>query len=195
MGIYLVSVDALEWFGADEESHGELASALNRELVRRGLPPYQSVPDEAPFVRGSGSAFEEKLIPPIDSFVALCEAHLSPEATEVLFGWTALVPVSLEEEVWLPIGSAYTEESMVAGAPQVLSIAERLAAVIELPAEVPEMCDNLDLSAWFMDGPARELAASRPGPWSADIDAAFYVAVFLRAAQHSLRRGAPIVYV
>lgn len=174
---------------------GEVSSALNQELRRRGLPPYTSVPEEGDFVRGSGQTFEEKLIPSMDGFVSFCQAHLSREEVETLYGWTVLVPLSLDEDVWLPVDSSFTESStMVAGAPQVLALAERLAAVIELPAETPEMCDNLDLTMWFMDGTAKELAAVRPGAWSEDLDTAFYVALCLRAAQHSIRRGCPVVY-
>jgi len=111
-----------------------------------------------PFVRGSGMAFEEKLVPQMRSFEALCDEHLSHEEAEMLCDWTVLVPIDLPEEVRL-------------------------------------MCDNLDLTMWFMDGPAKELAAVSPARWSADLDSAFYVALFLRAAQHSLRRNAPITYV
>ncbi|NUR58539.1 MAG: hypothetical protein HOV87_07580 [Catenulispora sp.] len=195
MGIYLVSVDAAEWFDDDEDSCGELAAALNEELVRRGLAPYTSVPAAAPLVRGSGRQFEEKLVPPMDGFVALCETHLSPAECETLYDWTCLVPISLEEPIRLPISSGYTDDSVVAGAPQVSAIAERLASAVELPPEVPKTSDNLDLTMWFLDGPAKELAQLRPGPWSADLDAAFHVALFLRAAQHSLRCGAPLIYV
>lgn len=197
MGMYLVSVGAEDWFGEDEDEGGwgEVASALNRELRRRGLPPYESVPDEADFVRGSGRSFEEKLIPSMDGFVALCEAHLSPEQMETVCGWTVLVPFSLDEEVRVPVDSRYAEEStVVAGAPQLLAIAERLADVIELPPETPAMCDNLDLTMWFMSGAAKELAAARPGAWGEDLDTAFYVALYLRAAQHAIRRGCPVVY-
>jgi hypothetical protein len=198
MGVYLVSVGAKDWFEGcgDEEEDGwaHVASALNGELGRRGLPPYDSVPEEAAFVRGSGQSFEEKLIPSMDGFVALCEAHLSPEEVAVLCGWSVLVPFPLDEPILLPVGSGYTDETLVAGAPQMLALAERLAEAVDLPAETPAMCDNLDLTTWFRDGPASELAASRPGPWSEDLDAAFYVALYLRAAQHSLRRGCPIVY-
>ncbi|MER7728062.1 hypothetical protein [Streptomyces sp. NPDC096323] len=194
MGVYVISVDAQEWFG-EGDGWGEIATALNDDLRQRGLPPYESVPDEQGFVRGSGQAFEEKLISSMDGFDALCEAHLSPEETETLSNWSVLVPFSLDEEIRLPIGSAYTESStMVAGAPQVLAIAQRLATAIELPAETPRMCDNLDLTIWFREGAAKELAAARPGPWARDLDAAFYVALFLRAAEHSVRRGCPIVY-
>ncbi|MXM67378.1 hypothetical protein GR925_29095 [Streptomyces sp. HUCO-GS316] len=40
------------------------------------------------------------------------------------------------------------------------------------------------------DGAVRR---GRPGPWSVDLDAAFYVALYLRAAQFVLRRGCPVV--
>ncbi|MEU2832004.1 hypothetical protein ABZ667_25525 [Streptomyces lavendulae] len=194
MGIYLVSVGAEEWFGEEEGGWGNVASALNRELRRRGLPPYLSVPEEAGFVRGSGQSFEEKLVPSMDGFGALCEAHLSPGEAETLCGWTVLVPVPLDEDIRLPFDAGYDDESLIAGAPLVLALAERLAAAIGLPADIPTACDNLDLTMWFLDGAAQELAATRPGPWSEDLGTAFYVALYLRAAQHSIRRGCPLVY-
>ncbi|MFJ9765430.1 hypothetical protein ACIRUY_16580 [Streptomyces erythrochromogenes] len=191
MGVYLVSVGAEEWFGDEEDGWGEVASALNAELGRRGLPAYENVPAETDFAPGSGQAFEEKLTPGMTGFLALCQTHLSREESEILCGWTVLVPFSLDEEIWLSIGSA-DYASMVAGAPQVLPLAEKLAAVIDLPAETPATCDNLDLSLWF-GNQAKELATTRTGPWAKDLDTAFYVALFLRAAQHSIRRGSPIV--
>ena len=194
MGVYLVDVDAEEWFGEGEEGWSEIAAGLNAELVRRGLPRYESVPEAAGFVRGSGQSFEEKLVPPMDGLVALCEAHLSEAETETLLGWTVLVPVSLDEEIELPVESSYSDETVIAGAPEVLAIAQKLATAVALPPEVPEMCDNLDLTNWFLDGAAEKLAATRPGPWGADLDASFYVALYLRAAQHSLRRGCPVTY-
>ncbi|MEU3606407.1 hypothetical protein AB0E83_13265 [Streptomyces sp. NPDC035033] len=192
MGVYLVSVGVKEWFGNEEDGWGGVASALNAELRRRGLPPYKDVPAETDFAPGSGQAFEEKLTPDMTGFLTLCQTHLSREESEILCGWTVLVPVSLDEEIWLPIESD-DHESMVAGAPQVLPLAEKLAAAIELPAEAPATCDNLDLSTWFRHE-AKELAASRTELWTKDLDTTFYVALFLRAAQHSIRRGCPIVY-
>ncbi|MEU6213773.1 hypothetical protein ABZ891_28240 [Streptomyces sp. NPDC047023] len=192
MGVYLVSVGAEEWFGGEEDGWGEVASALNAELGRRGLPPYEDVPPATGFVRGSGQAFEEKLIPSMTGFFALCEAHLSREEQELLCGWTVLVPFSLDEEIWLPIESGEFD-SMAAGAPEVLPLAEKLAAAIDLPPDTPAACDNLDLGTWFRRR-AKEPAGTRTGPWGEDLDSAFYVALFLRAAQHSIRRGCPVVF-
>ncbi|MEU9346080.1 hypothetical protein AB0D74_33230 [Streptomyces sp. NPDC048278] len=199
MGIYLVSVGAQEWLDGDgdedEGGKGALAAALDEELRRRGLAPYESVPEAAAFVRGSGLSFEEKLVPSMAGFTALCQEHLAPRETELLLGWSVLVPLSLDEEIRLPLSSAYDDETVVAGAPEVLALAQRLAAVIGLPVEaIPQACDNLDLTMWFLEGQAKETAESRPGPWGEDLDTAFYVALYLRAAQHSLRRGCPMTY-
>ncbi|MFF4896537.1 hypothetical protein [Streptomyces sp. NPDC001068] len=197
MGIYLVSVAAREWFDADEEEGGmgALAAALNEELRRRGRAPYTTVPEDVPLVRGSGQSFEEKLVPSMDGFGALCREHLSARESGLLLTWSVLVPLSLDEELLLPVESAYDDTTTVAGAPQVLALAERLATAVRLPVDViPRACDNLDLTAWFLDGPAGKTAAARPGPWGEDLDAAFYVALYLRAAQHSMRRGCPMTY-
>jgi len=190
MGVYLVSVGAQEWSdGEGEGGKGAIAAGLDAELRRRGLPPYESSAKEEP-----ATWFEEKLSPPMDGFARLCRAHLTPGEQDTLGEWSVLVPVSLDEEIRLPIGSAYTDTTVIAGAPQVLALAQRLAAAIELPAEVPEEPGNLGLTFWFLEGEAEALAATRPGPWSEDLDTAFYVALYLRAAQHALRRGCPMTY-
>lgn len=196
MGIYLVSVGAQEWFDEDEEEgRGAVASGLNEELRRRGLPPYESVPEETELVRGSGTLFEEKLVPPMDGFVRLAQHRLAPSEPESLLDWSVLVPVALDTEVELPVESSYSDTTVIAGAPKILDCARRLAEAVRLPLdEIPVACDNLDLTMWFLDGEAKRVAAARPGPWAEDLDAAFYVALYLRAAQHSLRRGCPIVY-
>jgi hypothetical protein len=187
MGSYLVSVGAADWFDQDEDGLGQTAAALNAALAQRGLPPYESVP-------AAGQAFEEKLVPARTGFEALCAAHLSAAETGTLCGWTILVPFAVDPPIELPIESSYTPSTVVAGAPQALPIARRLADVIELPAATPSTSDNLDLTTWFLDGAAKRLGSARPGPWSADLDTAFYVALFLRAAQHSLRSGCPMSY-
>jgi hypothetical protein len=133
VGSYLRSVDALEWFGQDEDGFGYLAAAVNAVLERRGLPVYDVVPDEARLARGSGARFKEKLVPPIDTFAELCQEHLTAEEAETLCVWEVLLPISLDPEIWLPIPADSPHESMIAGAPQVLPLAERLAAILELP--------------------------------------------------------------
>ena len=191
MGVYLVDVGAGEWLSEDTEEGGKgaIAKGLDVELARRGLPPYTSVPE-----RDYGAAFEEKLSPSMSGFDALCRAQLTPAERELIGDWSVLVPISLDEEIRLPIGSAYTDETVIAGAPQVLALAERLAAALELPVEIPETSGNLALTFWFLEGEAEELAAAKPGRWSEDLDTAFYVALYLRAAQHSLRQGCPMTY-
>lgn len=195
VGVYLRSIDGLEWFGDEADGFGYLAAGVNEELWRRGLPAFTSVPEAAPYGRSSGLEFEEKLVPQIESFVALCEEHLSAEEIETLCAWTFMVPVSLEEEIWLPIPADAAHEEMIAGAPQVLALAERMAAVLGLPVEARETGDGRNaLTAWFLDGSAKELAGPSRAAWATDLDAAFYVAVFLRAARFSLRHGRPIRY-
>ncbi|MET9441175.1 hypothetical protein [Streptomyces sp. NPDC006610] len=196
MGIYLVDVGAREWCDATEDGMGEVADALDAELRARGLPPYDGLPEQAGVVRGSGLRFEEKLIPPMDGFAALCRSRLSPADGDFMGSWSILVPLPLEEAIRLPVPSAHDNETVVAGAPRVLALMERLAAAVALPVDaLPAACDNLDLTMWFREGGARRTAAARPGPWAADLDAAFYVALYLRAAQHSLRRGCPLAHV
>ena len=144
-------------------------------------------------MRGSGLAFREKLSRPMDGFWALCEENFTEAEAEMFGGWGILVPVDLAEEVWLSFRPDDSHTSMITGAPQVLDLAQRLVLAIGLPGEIPETCDGHDLTLWF-ENEAPALAARRPGPWSADLDTAFYVALFLRAAQHSIRRGCPIIY-
>lgn len=191
MGVYLVGVSAREWSDDDagQGGKGAIAKLLDEELGRRGLPSFESSGEEEP-----ATSFEEKLSPPMDGFAELCRAHLTPREYATLCDWSVLVPVSLDEDVRLPVGSAYTDTTVVAGAPQVLALAQRLATAIGLPAEVPEEPGNLEMTFWFLEGEAEALAATRPGPWAEDLDTAFYVALYLRAAQHSLRRGCPVTY-
>ncbi|MFG3041507.1 hypothetical protein ACGFYZ_31850 [Streptomyces sp. NPDC048330] len=191
MGVYLVSVTAQDWSQPGEDGYGDVAAALKTELVRRGLPPYElrQAAREAP------GWFEEKVSPSMDGFVALCGTHLTEADSSALLDWTVLIPLPLEEEIVLPVGTAYSgEETVVAGAPQVLALAERLADAVELPVDAIPAGENLALSLWFLEGGAERTARTRPGPWSQDRDAAFYVALYLRAAQYSLHHGCPMTY-
>ncbi|MEV6416150.1 hypothetical protein [Kribbella sp. NPDC051718] len=186
MGMYLFSVGAEDWFDDSEDGLAETATALNAELERLGLPAYRPGP--------AATTFEEKLVPPMDSFSRLGGQHLSTQEFAMLCDWTLLIPVSLEKQIHLPIETQYSESTTIAGAPQVQAIAEKLAGAIALPSEVPSEPHNLELTGWFLDGPAKALAATHPGQWANDLDASFYVALYLRAAQHSRRHHTPITY-
>ncbi|MFD9392732.1 hypothetical protein ACFWBB_19070 [Streptomyces sp. NPDC060000] len=197
MGLYLVSVAAQDWSQPGEDGYGDVAAALRAELERRGLPPYEPLPRYGArnAVRDAPGWFEEKISPSMDGFVALCRAQLTGAELSTLLDWAVLVPLPLEEEIVLPVGTAYAgDETPVAGAPRVLALAERLAGVIGLPLEAIPAGENLALTLWFMEGGADQAAEARPGPWTEDLDAAFYVALYLRAAQYSLRHGCPMTY-
>ncbi|MFC9286057.1 hypothetical protein [Streptomyces sp. NPDC057052] len=206
MGVYLVSIDEREWFSEyaehteyaeDDESggRGALASALDDELRRRGLPPYAPGPGPAAGRGRAGGWFEEKAAPPMTGFDAFCRDRLTEAERDALYGWTVLVPLSLAEPITLPFGSAHTDETVIAGAPQALAVGERLARILGLPLDaIPATGANLELSRWFTEDGARATAAARPGPWADDLDTAFYAAVYLRAAQYALRHGCPITY-
>ncbi|MFJ6567708.1 hypothetical protein ACIQNU_09810 [Streptomyces sp. NPDC091292] len=55
---------------------------------------------------------------------------------------------------------------------------------------VPRYCDNLGL--WLDEV---EAVTDPPGAWAQDLDAAFYTALYLRAAEHALRQRCPVNYV
>lgn len=81
------------------------------------------------------TSFRGEAGPDMTGFLALCQTHLSREESESLCGWTVLVPFSLDEEIWLPIESD-DHKSMVASAPQVLPLAEKLAAASRNPGNM-----------------------------------------------------------
>ncbi|MCF3180683.1 hypothetical protein IPZ70_12145 [Streptomyces polychromogenes] len=193
MGTYLCCVDAGDW--SDEDILRPAARLLDGELVRRGLPPCPPPPASG-FAPGAGTSFEEKLYRPMQSFEALCRSLPDGDGCcEVLLGWDLLIPVDFEGAVTLPVSGPYSETTTVHSAYRVLATAERLAARLALPPQVPRNGGNLGLCVWF-DGPAaaRE-AVTQPGAWAEDLDAAFYTALYLRAAEHSIRRQCPMHYV
>ncbi|GAA2752772.1 hypothetical protein [Kitasatospora cinereorecta] len=192
MGIYLVSVEAEEW--AEEEGFGALVGVLGEALAARGAGPL--TPPEprsaAAYVRGDGSMFEEKLYRPMDGFAALCERVLAPAETEALLGWDVLLPLPLDGPFTVTGAGWDGEETTVHSAHRALAAARRLATAVALPPSVPAHCDNLQIGVWF--DRVRESGTTRTGAWTEDLDAAFYTAVYLRAAEHALRRGCPLVY-
>ncbi|MFD0276489.1 hypothetical protein ACFVHB_21645 [Kitasatospora sp. NPDC127111] len=190
MGIYLVGVDTDDWH--EEEALGPVADALRTELARRDLPPY-TCPDPAEHRPRSGRRFEVKLNRPMDGFGRLCRER-ADGTEEALLGWDVLLPVDLEGPLVLPVPSAYNDPTTIGSALHALAAARGLAELLQLPAGIPRHCDRLDLNAWFAGPAAAEAAAVAPGPWSEDLDTAFYAAVHLRAAEHALRRGCPVSY-
>ncbi|MFD0630384.1 hypothetical protein ACFQ9X_00685 [Catenulispora yoronensis] len=151
------------------------------------VPVYRHQP------RGTGYAFEEKLIFSGDGFNELCRRELSPRDVEV-FHWDVLVPIDFEGPIDLPLKNYYSQTTTARSAQRMLPAAMRLAAAIELPAETPKYCDNLQLTSFFGDFEERGHAANvtATGPWRDDLGMAFHTALYLRAAEHSIRRRCPI---
>ncbi|WP_405003063.1 hypothetical protein OHV13_00580 [Kitasatospora purpeofusca] len=189
MGIYLVSVEAEDWL--DEEVLGPVARELDAVLAGRGLPPFVC-PPTTEFRAGSGQHFEAKLNRPISGFEAFCR-ELGDGTVEALLGWDVLLPVELEAPVLLPVECSYNDVTAVGDAHRAIAAARRLAELLALPPGIPEHCDNLEINCWFEDHAAAAAAAS-PGPWTEDLDIAFHAALFLRAAEYTLRRGRPLSY-
>ncbi|MFD7640783.1 hypothetical protein ACFV4P_09015 [Kitasatospora sp. NPDC059795] len=186
MGMYLVDAEAEEWLD------GPCAAAFDEELARRGLPPY--VPE--PAVRGSGAGFEEKLVPRMDSFGALCREVLGPVEEAGLFDWTELVPVPFDGAIGLPFGSAYSDRTVIVSAHRLLPRVARLAEALELPEDLPGVgLRTMQLTCRFLDFEKEPHAlAGLTGRWTRDLPAALYVAMYLRAARHCLRTGHPLTY-
>ncbi|MEU3315394.1 hypothetical protein ABZ743_22320 [Streptomyces sp. NPDC006662] len=193
MGIYVCSVGAGDW--SDEDVLRPTARALDAELSRLGLPAC-APPAAAEFVPRSGMSFEEKMYRPLQTFEDLCRAQSDgQDSYDALLGWDLLVPVDFEDSLTLPVPAPYSENTTVRSAHRALRAAKRLAVRLALPPQVPHGGDNLALGNWF-DSPARaEAAVSHPGPWAEDLDAAYYTALYLRAAEHSLRRRCPLHYI
>ncbi|MFF7458283.1 hypothetical protein [Kitasatospora sp. NPDC008115] len=190
MGVYLVSVEADDWLD-DEEGFGPVARAVDTALAERGLPPFVC-PPVTEFRAGSGRHFEEKLYRPISGFERFC-SELADGTVDALLGWDVLLPVELEAPLVLPVECSYNDVTAVWDAPRVLAAARRVAELLALPPGIPEHCDNLEIGIWF-DRRAEAAAASSPGRWTEDLDVAFHAALFLRAAEYSLRSGRPLAY-
>ncbi|MER5726848.1 hypothetical protein ABT084_00595 [Streptomyces sp. NPDC002138] len=193
MGIYLCSVHGDDW--AADDVLRPAALAIAPELERRGLAPCPPPPSGA-FAPHSGMSFEEKMNRPIQSFERLCRAQPDGDACcDALLDWDLLLPIDFDEPVKLPVPAPYSEITTVRSAHRARDAAQLLADSIALPHHVPLHCDNLDLGNWFDSPSASAAAASHPGAWSDDLDASYYVAVYLRAAQHAIRRNCPMYYV
>ncbi|MEV6550929.1 hypothetical protein AB0M57_19785 [Streptomyces sp. NPDC051597] len=191
MGIYLVSITPDDW--DDEEVLEPTARALTAELAHLGLPPLMP-PRRHGFVPGSGTTFEEKLNRPMGSFGALCERQPDGlDYSNTLLGWDLLLPIALPHPIELRV-APHGDPTIAQSAHTVLAATQTLARQLALPPQIPAYCDNLDLTNWFTGTEIQRAAATHPGPWQNDLDAAFYTAVYLRAAEHSLRNACPLHY-
>jgi hypothetical protein len=156
--MYLVDIGAERW------AQDECAPLLDEALAARGLPPYPGPPTTA-------ADFEEKLIPSMNDFAALCARH---DATEFLDA-TLLVPIDFSGLITLPVESSYDNVTNVYSAQRLRAAIAPIAAEVGLPAGLPS-------------GPLALTAAI-------DDPLTFYVALFRQAAEHSLRHGCPLTYV
>jgi len=193
MGVYLVSADDADW--AEDELLLNAAPLLGKALKARGLPGYDGPPSSGPIPPGEGDHFEEKLYRPHRSYIALLGRYLTGDALANILYWDMLIPVEFDGVILLDTASAYEDTTTVASSTHILKVMKTVAADLDLPIEqVPRRSDNLDIGTWFDDVETGDAQAPQ-GLWRDDPDAAYYVAVYLRAAQFSLRRSCPMRYV
>ncbi|MEU2396216.1 hypothetical protein [Streptomyces sp. NPDC007369] len=223
MGIYVVSVDAAEWtdgevrgpLGAalDEELARRGLGAFTppgtgagagggREAGPRARPGPGGLPGrfgrrnrpERP--QGPPDRFEEKVNRPYDGLEALCRAQPAAwRCEDALLDWDVLVPVDFHGVIELPVpAEPGGDGARVRSAHRTAEAGHRLAGVLGLPDGVPRDGGNLALTNWFAGLDVRRAAAYGAGPWLDDLDAAYFTALYLGAAEHALRRGCAIAY-
>lgn len=127
-------------------------------------------------------------------FSALCSAELADDDADV-FDWSLLVPIDFEGAIELPVQSSYNATTTVRSAQRLLPVAQRLASVLEMPSDLPKHCDNLQLTEFFMErDEAEPTETPKDARWCDDLGTAFYVAMYLRAAEHSIHLNCPMFY-
>ncbi|NXY96699.1 hypothetical protein HYE82_20385 [Streptomyces sp. BR123] len=158
---------------------------------RRNRPGRPAGPEGLP------DRFEEKVNRPYDGLEALCRAQPAAwRCEEALLDWDVLVPVDFHGVIELPVSAELGGDgARVRSAHRTAEAGRRLAAVLGLPDSVPRDGGNLALTGCFhdLDG-ERAAAAHGAGPWLDDLDAAYFTALYLGAAEHALRRGRAIAY-
>ncbi|WP_327588514.1 hypothetical protein OHA25_16855 [Nonomuraea sp. NBC_00507] len=177
MGVYLSEVTFERW---NSERFLKLGSALDFALADRGLAPFMPEP------RTAERTFEEKLIWSMDGFGELCERELSQEDINAVLDWNILIPVEFDGPITLPVPSMYSDTTTVRSAHRAQEVMRLLAARVDLPPSVPIDSTGLALTAWF--DPAQSLDSHRRD----DPTVVFYTALFLRAAEYSLRHTCAI---
>lgn len=142
---------------------------LDRALAGRGLPPYAGPPADLK----DHERFEEKVAPSMDAFAELCDRHGATDLLEAgLF-----VPVPFDGLIELPVETSYDDVTRACSSHRLRELMRPLAT------EVPR-------SGKTEDGPMRLTAALADGD-----PVTFYVALFTRAAEFSLRHCCPMQYI
>jgi hypothetical protein len=188
MGVYLVDVKADDWVG--EQDLVALSAAVNSEFSRRGLPAYARPPG-VPLEHVDVVGFEEKLDRPTGTFVRLCGRHLGGTLSVDPIRWDVLIPVEFDGLITLPAPAPYS--TIICSSSGLMAAMQALALEIELPAAVPIGTD-LDITTWFVEVEAGDRTAPA-GRWRRDLDESFYVALFLRGAEFSVRHSCPMRFI
>lgn len=178
MGVYLVSVSRHDW-QAECEDEGSVPALAAAALTstKAALPPF----GDEPF------GFEEKFFMDQGTFLSLIASVVGDAA---LFDAEVWLPVAFEGTLEAAGPGAYTDPLLVGSSVTLLAQMQRVAAHIALPADVPAG-DNLAIGMWFDEQEVADGEADGP-PWRRDLEAAFYVAMFLRAAEHSVKYSVPL---
>lgn len=178
MGVYLSEVTFKQWSGPLLR----LGSALDFALAERNLPPYMPEP------RFADKVFEEKLIPPMGEFGALCDQELQGDLRSCL-DWDLLIPVDFDGAIELPMPSSYSETTTTRSAYQLLQAMRIMTRQIGFPDDVPTEPTGMALSTWFTNATQPDGAANH---WKHDPAVVFYTAVFLRTAERALGHDSAI---
>ncbi|MFD7630882.1 hypothetical protein ACFV7Q_33495 [Streptomyces sp. NPDC059851] len=223
MGIYVVSVDADDWTDGEVRGplgaalDGELARrGLGAFTPTAPQPTAGGGREAGPHARSGPSGllgrfgrrkrparpegppdrFEEKVNRPYDGLEALCRAQPAEwRCQEALLDWDVLVPVDFHGVIRLAVPAELDGDgARVRSAHRTAEAGRRLAGVLGLPDRVPRDGGPLALTNWFSRPAVRQDAAEEAGAWRDDLDAAYFTALYLGAAEHALRRGCAIAY-
>lgn len=163
MGVGLVSVDNDEW-RREREEHGSIAARVETRLgasLTLGTEPFR---------------FEEKLYRYMGGFNVLAREEIGTyedDETPRFVGNLAevFVPVPFDGVIHIGGDGIYADELVIASSHALLQEAQKLAAAVALREDIPRG-NNLEIGRWFDEND--------------DDNVAFYVALFLRAAEHSV---------
>lgn len=192
VGVYFVSVEADDW--ANDDLMVAVRGGLADALARRGIARYEGPSLDVVLGPDEGDHFEEKLVRDQSGFIRVLQEHFDGAPVANLPCWSMIIPVAFEGLVELPLPSAYDDTTTIGSSFVVKGAMTALAELTELPALVPHRSENLDVTDWFDEVEAGTVNAPA-GPWRDDLDTAFYIAMFLRAAEFSIHRSCAMRHV